>query len=336
MEYREIRIIDSGSDKYKQVAPEKCLGRQYDNDAVSIKIIRPEVEQDSTCFMIVTDTYGAVLDQINMSKNETSIKRHLSKYQTIQVGFYFMRANGYVKNCAIEKYNFAPALDPNSTIETPPEQETNINLILEEGFVDVKWKEGKHNVLEFTNLNGDVVSEIELSGFLQEQSDLGEIDETKETFVKGKKTSNLFNDGDGKSRFATEDFVVGQVPEVDFSEIEEQINDVRAVAEGKTKSFTVASLAGLGAILGIDTSVVADEYEITTTEIVYKDKLYTLHQGDLFIIVDTQVPDYWVSIDDMKIYKMETSKVDLTGLATETYVQDQIASAITTTLNTGV
>lgn len=94
--------------------------------------------------------------------------------------------------------------------------------------------------------------------------------------------------------------------------VDEQVDDVREVAEGKTKSFTVISLSDLGTLLGIDTSVVTNEYTIKSITITYKSKVYELKQGDMFFIVDTSVPDYWVSVDDMKLYKMETTKVDLT------------------------
>ena len=100
--------------------------------------------------------------------------------------------------------------------------------------------------------------------------------------------------------------------------VDEKVDDVREVAEGKTKSFTVTYLSDLGTLLGIDTSVVSNEYAITSTTITYKEKVYELKQGDLFLIVDTNVPDYWVSVDDMKIYKMETTKVDLTDYVKNT------------------
>ncbi len=92
-----------------------------------------------------------------------------------------------------------------------------------------------------------------------------------------------------------------------------EAQNIREVAEGKTKSFTVTSLADIGTIFRIDCSTVADEYTITSRRIEYNGILYDLKNGDVFLIVDTEVPDYWVSIDNMKIYKLETTKVDLTG-----------------------
>ncbi|MBQ8722643.1 MAG: hypothetical protein IJY67_10970, partial [Paludibacteraceae bacterium] len=129
------------------------------------------------------------------------------------------------------------------------------------------------------------------------QSDWNQTDDTKNDYIKNKpeipSTEGL----------ATEDYV------------DEKHQEALEVAQGKTQTFTIADLVALGAIFSIDTTTVSDEYPITTTEITYNEQTYTTKQGDLFLIVDTSVPDYWVSIDDMRLYKMETTKVDLTEYA---------------------
>ena len=140
-----------------------------------------------------------------------------------------------------------------------------------------------------------------------------ESDPTVPNYVKAIKESDIEN----WNNKATTDYV------------NEQIDDVREVAEGKTKSFTVATLTDLGTLLGIDTSAVADEYTITSTTITYKEQSIELKQGDLFLIIDTNVPDYWVSVDNMKIYKMETTKVDLTEYVTNNQF-NQVARTIPT------
>ena len=53
----------------------------------------------------------------------------------------------------------------------------------------------KTNEIVFIARDGSEISRTPLSPFIQEQSDLGETDPNSETFVKGKKTSNLENDG---------------------------------------------------------------------------------------------------------------------------------------------
>lgn len=53
----------------------------------------------------------------------------------------------------------------------------------------------KTNEIVFIARDGSEISRTQLSPFVQEQSDLSETDPSSETFVKGKKTSNLENDG---------------------------------------------------------------------------------------------------------------------------------------------
>lgn len=137
-------------------------------------------------------------------------------------------------------------------------------------------------------------------------------------------TENNITDWDAKVEQAELDKTNSEVEDIkgviaeienkkaDIEYVDKQVDDVREVAEGKTKSFTIETLTDLGTLLGIDTSIVANEYTITKTTINYNEQSIQLKQGDLFLIVDTGVPDYWVSVDDMKIYKMETTKVDLT------------------------
>ena len=120
---------------------------------------------------------------------------------------------------------------------------------------------------------------------------------------------NIYNDAN--DQFYNKGYIDDIVEDVGQS-----LNNVIEVAEGKTKSFTVSTLYDLVDLLGLNTSLIQDEYTISNTSINYKGKVYQLKQGDIFFIVDTSVPDYWVSIDDMKIYKMETTKVDLTNYVT--------------------
>ena len=186
-------------------------------------------------------------------------------------------------------------------------------------------------------LNGEIQPREVLTGVLQKDtvnvgsgtSDYNKLDNKPSingVILEGNKTTEELGIVSKESDPTVPDFVKN-ISEEDIESwnnkattdyVDEQINDVREVAEGKTKSFTVTSLSNLGTLLGIDTSVVSNEYAITSTSINYGDKTIELKQGDLFLIVDTNVPDYWVSVDDMKIYKMETTKVDLTNYVKNT------------------
>lgn len=78
----------------------------------------------------------------------------------------------------------------------------------------------------------------------------------------------------------------------------------------RVNSFTYVTLSELGTAFGIDVSEVKDEYSVTKSRITYRGKEHDLSNGDTFYIVQSDVPDYWFSLDNMKLYKQET-KVDM-------------------------
>lgn len=94
--------------------------------------------------------------------------------------------------------------------------------------------------------------------------------------------------------------------------LNDKITTLMENVNGRVQSFSVANLEALGTLFNIDVSEIKDEYVIPSKTITYKEKEYTLKTGDIFLIVDVAVPDYWFSLDDMKLFKLETSKVDLT------------------------
>ena len=85
---------------------------------------------------------------------------------------------------------------------------------------------------------------------------------------------------------------------------------IRAVAEGKCKSFTIsiddnadfnsqsASISGITSITDISGNVI---------------QVSTLKNGDVILVIETDVPDRWYSTSDSKFYQLETAKVDLTS-----------------------
>lgn len=83
----------------------------------------------------------------------------------------------------------------------------------------------------------------------------------------------------------------------------------------RVNSFTYNTLSELGAAFGIDVSQVKDEYSVTKSTIIYRGKASALSNGDTFYIVQVDVPDYWFSLDDMKLYKQET-ELDFSSFAT--------------------
>lgn len=95
---------------------------------------------------------------------------------------------------------------------------------------------------------------------------------------------------------------------------------------GRVQSFSLNSLNDLLTLFNITTNTdeAMEQYPVSTKNITYMDKEYTLKTGDIFLIVDTDVPDYWFSADTMMLYKMETMKVDLTNYATIDFVTNSV------------
>ena len=103
----------------------------------------------------------------------------------------------------------------------------------------------------------------------------------------------------------------------------EKISNVMATMHGKNNAFTIKSLTDLATLFGIEIINIEDSYTVATNVITYNETQYTLKNGDVFYVVDTNVPDYWFSKDDYKLYKMETTKVDLSQYALITKVDEK-------------
>ena len=195
-----IKIQDTGRDYYTLDPSELVLGRRYDNGADLIEINIPSGESGHTCVMIVTDINGKVIDHIRFDSNTKPIRNNISQYESVKIGFYFMGANGYIKGSEIKTFTFLKAQKPSGFVPVDPEQNENVDYLIQYGFTNSELIE---NTLVFYNMNGDVVKEFDFSPFTQEQSDLAESDNTKETFVKNKSTKYLTNEGsDGTDTYA--------------------------------------------------------------------------------------------------------------------------------------
>lgn len=108
------------------------------------------------------------------------------------------------------------------------------------------------------------------------------------------KLNNLDYENSGHTGFASK------------KDLEEFMNSVRG------NSFTYDTLGELGDAFGINISVVEDSYSVAKSTINYRGETTELHNGDVFYIVTQDVPDYWFSLDNMKLYKLET-KIDASG-----------------------
>ena len=211
--YKTIKIIDSGDARYCLDPHFEVLGRMWDNEAEKIVVVKPDIEKDHACIMIVTAD-GKTIEHIVVGDEPIPVTNILSRHSSVRIGFTFGGVDGYTKNSEVKEFYFLKAQKPEDFVPVEPENKENLELLVAKGFVDVKLA---NNEVLFYGIKGNVVATVHLSGFVQEQSDLGELDNTKETFVKGKKTSNLENDGDGTSPYATENFVRENVPDVNIT-----------------------------------------------------------------------------------------------------------------------
>lgn len=109
--------------------------------------------------------------------------------------------------------------------------------------------------------------------------------------------------------------------------LNQKITNIMETVNGKNNAFTIKTLLELGMLFApnVDTAKVEDSFKVPSNVITYNEKEYVLKNGDVFYIVDTNVPDYWFSKDDYKLYKMETTKVDLSQYALITKVDEKNA-----------
>lgn len=203
-----ITLVDNGTKRYAMVTSGTILGRMYDNNSETITVIKPASEVDRVCTMIVTATSSGcfaakTIDEIEVGNSPVNISNSLSQYSEVKIGFSFSDDTGYVKNSEVQTFKFLEAQKPDNWEPDDSEIEYKVEQVIQKGFIKVTWSTTSPNTLVFKNLAGDIVDEIELSPFVQEQSNLAETDTTSETFVRNKSTKYLENEGsDGTSPYA--------------------------------------------------------------------------------------------------------------------------------------
>lgn len=197
-----ITLLDNGRDRYTQESDGKYFGRKYDNISEAFKVVFPEYERNnfSNCVMIIVHS-DTTIDHIGITEDTlVDITSNLSQYDKIKVGFSFQKEDGYVKNSEWQYYYFYDALKPDEFVPVEPEQKKKYDLLLDKAFVDVDWKAGTSNVLQWKNIDGEVVKEMNLTGVDDEMNDTSEnpvqnkvIKEYVDNSIP-KNTSDLAND----------------------------------------------------------------------------------------------------------------------------------------------
>lgn len=161
---KTIKIVDSGCDRYTISSDCYCLGRQWDNMAEQMKIIKPSSEENNVCTMIVSSS-GVVIDHLDIRDDPKSITNVLSRYPVVQISFSFTNEDGYVKNSEIKEFYFASARKPEDFVPVEPEQTGKIDILLSKGYVDTIL-DGQ--TMNFYNANSEKVRSIDLSGIFKE------------------------------------------------------------------------------------------------------------------------------------------------------------------------
>lgn len=335
------------NDDYTLCTPDgKILGRLWDKDAEKISVVIPSSEINSTCMMIIETVSHKVIDHKNVINGEVSIGRELSENGSVLIGFSFYRQDTSNKNTDFEIFKFDKALNPGATVPITPEQEADLDLLRAAAFVDVDYKEDDDNILEFKNLAGEVVKEIEThGGDEQMQADLAETDQTSPSFVKNKELRYLAEDENHKLVTAEEKQLIGTISQkedisnktqtINGSSTQQQYPSAKAVYDAipqvidnlNSEDTTKALSANQGRILksAIDGKPYATSYsniQAMVTAINAMSNTDLKVAWDLYIKTKN-VPDWWVySVEDTSIPYVYTSDEDfISEVETTGYVQ---------------
>lgn len=103
--------------------------------------------------------------------------------------------------------------------------------------------------------------------------------------------------------------------------LNDKITSLMENSNGRISSFTVQGLSNLLALFGLtkeENDTGKESYAVGKTQITYNGEAVDLISGDVFFVVDTEVPDYWYSLEDKTLYQLETRKIDLSVYALKT------------------
>lgn len=157
-EQKIIEIVDNGDARYCLHPNFEVLGRMYDHEAETLQVVKPEVESESACIMVVSSN-GIVIDNIVVGDEPILIRNNISQYPSVKIGFTFSRSDGYTKNSAVEKFLFLTAQKPVGFEPVESSWKDSINYLMAKGFTDARLD---NNELIFYGVNGQEVTRITL------------------------------------------------------------------------------------------------------------------------------------------------------------------------------
>lgn len=163
----EIKITENAERNEYMLEPYSgILGARYDNLSDEIKVIFPqkEIDNESSCVMIITND-STEIDCVTVRHDEIfKLKSPMSNFKQVFIGFSFQKPDGYIKNSNIGLFYFRDAQNPDAGVPIEPTQREKINLLLADGFAGVDWAEDNPSILEFKDVDGEVVKRLDISG----------------------------------------------------------------------------------------------------------------------------------------------------------------------------
>ena len=154
-----ISFKDDGNLGYTITSDSYILGHRYDNCANQIQVQKPECEADSVCVMIVTHK-DQIIKRVEIHDEPVDVCNNLSRFYEVEIGFTFKRADGYVKNTSKKTFTFIEAIKPDDFVLEENKNNVDLDLLNSKAFVDCDVNED--NIVEFKNIQGQVIKELEL------------------------------------------------------------------------------------------------------------------------------------------------------------------------------
>lgn len=246
-----INIVDTGCDRYTIKSDCYCLGRQWDNLAEQIQVVKPKGEEGNVCTMVIS-VNGIVIDHWDIKEEPKDITNVLSRFPIIEISFVFTNESGYVKSSETKTFYFEEARKPENFVPVEPEQSSKLDILLGNGFTGVELVD---KMLKFYNANGDLVKEVELP--TSQNGDNSIIEETDPTVPAWAKEENkptyTFQEIQDKPVFSTVATTGSykdlkdqpSIPSVAGLASESYVNNKANAILGESKSYTDTQISNL-------------------------------------------------------------------------------------------
>lgn len=182
---KTINIVDNGCDRYTIKSDCYCLGRQWDNLAEQIQVVKPKGEEGNVCTMVIS-VNGIVIDHWDIKDEPKNITNVLSRFPIVEISFVFTNESGYVKSSETKTFYFEEARKPEDFVPVEPEQTSKLDIVLGQAFIRAE-ADGK--IIRFYNANSEVAQEIELAEGVTKYGELTGKPSINGVILEGNKTT---------------------------------------------------------------------------------------------------------------------------------------------------